>query len=106
MLKKNKRFTKKEFEEFLLEKELFTVYNHLGTLKYKKGESEKFAVVTSGKHEKRAVIRNKVRRRIYDLLKKYFKNKRDIFYTSKQSFTFDYDKTETLIKELFTKSSK
>ncbi len=105
MLSKGKRFTREQFEAFLAQKGLQSAYNTLGTLKYTKG-NPCLAVVTSSKHEKRAVLRNKLRRRVYTLSQQYPLSFSGILYASKQSYSFDYETTKRLFVELCTKASK
>jgi ribonuclease P protein component len=105
MLSRIERFTRVQFEAFLLKKDQNVVYNQLGTLKYIPGD-KRLSVVVSSKHEKRAVIRNKIRRRIYNIFKKTPINISGILYLSKQGYLMDYKKTEELFNELLRKIKK
>ena len=58
-----KRINRQEFG-FFLKNPYKTVYNKLGTLKYRKDNTKKIAIVVSSKHEKGAVKRNKINWRI------------------------------------------
>ncbi len=117
MLPSQKRLSRNDFNLFLASKEIKTVFNQLGTLKYKKSPKNKThavsgqaSIVISSKHEKRAVYRNKLKRRLYSLLNTYFKAVSDqneyILYVSKQAPTLDYQELKTLFHELLKKTTK
>lgn len=104
MLSKKERFTKEQFSALLSQEGVLVVYNELGTLKYKKG-NPRFAVVTSGKNEKRAPLRNKVRRRLYTLFSQEKPGFSGILYVSKKSYGFSFEQTKRAVQELFKKAS-
>ncbi len=104
MLPRRSRLTREQFTALLSHKGLMTTYNQLGTLKYISGKGG-FSVVTSGKHEKRAVARNAARRRIYRLLREHSPSLSGILYLSKQSYAFDPEKIKTLFYELLQKTT-
>ena len=110
MLPSQKRLSRSHFTEFLASKEIKTVFNALGTLKYRKSLINKTSIVISSKHEKRAVYRNKVRRRLYSLFSAHFKANNDqnqyILYVSKQAPSFGHLETKTLFYELIKKTTK
>lgn len=107
MLPSNQRFKRQEFTDFLLNKGIFVVFNRLGTLKYLPSPaSRRFAVVTSSKHEKKAVSRNKLRRRVYSLVKALPVPIEGVLYVSKQSYTLTYDEVKNLFNDLYTKAQK
>jgi ribonuclease P protein component len=80
-------------------------FNRLGTLKYLTKQGP-FAVVVSSKHEKRAVARNKLRRRLYSLFKQKDPQISGILYVSKGVYKAEYPELTTLFHELLTKASK
>ena len=92
-----------EFEQFN-QLNPFSVFNKGGTFKYLKKES-KFSVVVSSKHCKKAVKRNKIKRRVYaiisDLIKKDPSHLSGIFYLSKLSYTLPYNTLKEYIEELY-----
>jgi ribonuclease P protein component len=83
--------------------DLKVVYNRLGTLKYTHSATPTLSVVVSSKHEKKAVARNKLRRRIYNL--PLLKPITGIFYVSKQSYSFEYKDIKKLFYELLEKAA-
>lgn len=105
MLSKRERHTREQFTALLLAKGLRTVYNRLGTLTYLSG-GRSLSVVTSGKHEKHAVARNRLRRRIYGAFQNSPARLSGIFYASKQSYGFTAEETTALAMELFAKASR
>ncbi len=110
MLPSKQRLSRKEFEGFLAQRGLNTVFNNLGTLKYKKGSKTAFSVVISSKHQKLAVLRNKLRRRLYVLFKDHLTTTNDsyiaVLYCSKQSTKLDIKEIKDLFYELFKKTTK
>jgi ribonuclease P protein component len=65
------------------------------------------AVVTSGKHQKSAVLRNKLRRRVYSIFGAVDKEGtfpyKAVLYASKASYTFPYAAIEQDAKDLIAK---
>lgn len=65
------------------------------------------AVVTSSKHEKRAVVRNRVRRRIYTIFRNENKTSalpfHILFYVAKKSYSASYADTVTAVTDLIKK---
>jgi len=106
MLPKAKRLKRTDFEVLLSNSNIKIVYNALGTLKYLPSSSKKISVVTSGKHEKSAVKRNKIRRRIYSLFSKQDINIFGVMYVSKNSFNFDFETIKKYFNELIFKTKK
>lgn len=107
MLPSQQRFSRSEFSNFLTNKGILVVYNKLGTFKYlPTPQTTQFAVVTSSKHEKKAVLRNKLRRRVYALVGGSKTSLQGILYTSKQAYTLTYPEVTTLFNELRTKAQK
>ncbi len=110
MLPSRKRLSRLEFTQFLASKDVKVVFNPLGTLKYKKSLISQASVVISSKHEKRAVYRNKLRRRIYSIFEAYFKDNNDqnqyILYISKQAPSFEYSQIKAFLYELLKKTTK
>ncbi len=104
MLPKNRRLSRLQFTDFLTTKPL-QVYNRLGTFKYLPF-GNKLSVVTSSKHEKRAISRNKIRRRIYTLFSTTNPPLSGILYVSKQGYTFPYDETKNLFLDLLARAQK
>ena len=110
MLPSNKRLSRVSFSVFLGSKDLKTVFNQLGTLKYKKSLTNQASIVISSKNEKRAVYRNKLRRQIYGVFREYFKlnpeNHQYVLYVSKQAPNFSFQEIKTTLNELFKKITK
>jgi ribonuclease P protein component len=105
MLASKERFSRSEFTTFLSNKDFLVVYNQLGTLKYLKTTPQKLSVVTGSKHQKKAVLRNKLRRRIYTLFRGTI-NIQGILYTSKTASVLEYDDIVRLFHELLVKAQK
>lgn len=106
MLPSYARLSRSEFENILKNKDILVVYNKLGTLKYLKSSSKKVAVVTSSKHSKSAVVRNKARRRIYTLFGQVQNPIQGVVYVAKSSYTLSFDETKQLFLDLIAKTAK
>jgi ribonuclease P protein component len=104
MLPSNRRLSRQQFTDFLETKPL-QVYNRLGTFKYL-SVGNKLSIVTSSKHEKKAVSRNKLRRRIYTIFSTTNPPLSGILYVSKQSYAFPYDETKNLFLDLLARAQK
>ncbi len=108
MLDRVERLDRAQFTALKDNKKTHTVYNTLGTLYYKENPQNKgFSVVISGKAVKLAVDRNKIRRRIYTLVR----NHKDlqilgILYTSKNINTLSYEEIKTHFQNLVAKIQK
>ena len=102
MQKKVNYLTKHDFET-LLKGSHRVVYNKAGTLKYTEG-SGKISIVIGSKTEKRAVYRNKIKRRARTL----FKAKKGVidasFYPAKQVTLFEYKQYKEFFDELLKKA--
>jgi ribonuclease P protein component len=101
MLSKRNRFTRAEFDAFTAQPGVKTVYNRLGTLQYV-STGHRLAVVTSGKHEKRAVSRNKLRRRLYDRFRTTNVTLSGILRVSRQSYTLELSELRSLLDFLLS----
>jgi ribonuclease P protein component len=110
MLPSKKRLSRPDFDNFLVSKDIKVVFNNLGTLKYKKSIQNQASVVISSKYEKRAVYRNKLRRRLYSLFGVIFKNpnkpKQYVLYISKQAPILDFEILKDKFYELIKKTTK
>jgi ribonuclease P protein component len=107
MISKKKRFTRAEFTAFSAEKTLTQAYNQLGTVKFTPATTFTMGVVTSGKHCKSAVGRNKFRRRIYSFFDQ--EDKKNSFpyhlvlFASKASYTFSYEELTQVATDLISR---
>jgi ribonuclease P protein component len=114
MLPSKQRLSRQQATDLLKDPELKVVFNRLGTLKYHFDTSayqDQFnsvrpalTVVTSSKNQKRAVLRNKLRRQIYSLALQY----KDfsfigMFYVSKNSYDMSYSDIKRYFYELLQK---
>ena len=110
MLPSNKRLSRPLFTSFLANKEIKTVFNNLGTLKYLSSEENRVTIIISSKTEKRAVYRNKTKRRIYCLFRDIFSNgdqpRYYALYLSKKSITLSVEEIRFLLYELIKKITK
>lgn len=82
-----------------------SVFNTLGTLKYYPKDTTHLAVVVSSKHEKKAVSRNKLKRRINTIFSKNYKTLKGVFivFPSKQAYNLSYEAIRQQAEELFNK---
>lgn len=106
MLPSKARFSRSQFSDFLANKGVLVVYNRLGTLKYLPSPFPQLSVVTSSKAEKRAVVRNTLRRRIYTTIGTQKPQIKGIVYVSKQSYGFTSTEVKTLTLDLLAKTQK
>jgi ribonuclease P protein component len=110
MLPSKQRLSRLEFNNLLSQKDLGVVFNNIGTLKFKKAPKNQFSVVISSKNEKSAVLRNKLRRRIYEIFTKQIRALSGsyalILYSSKKATTMEYKEIENLLNELIKKATK
>ncbi|MFZ1522827.1 MAG: ribonuclease P protein component [Candidatus Saccharimonadales bacterium] len=87
-----------------------SVYAQNSKLKYlinANQENLKFTVVVSRKVSKKAVVRNRIRRRVYETIRRYHLKNRGMFALFVYSENFAYIKHEELkdiLNELFTKT--
>ncbi|MEO5646295.1 MAG: ribonuclease P protein component [Candidatus Paceibacterota bacterium] len=107
MLPSVKRLSRNNVNSLLLHSGLKVVFNRLGTLKYVNSlENAAFTVVTGAKNQKKAVLRNKVRRQLYTL---FNKNKDisfiGILYVSKQVYDMSYMELKTNLDALVKKTA-
>lgn len=106
MLPRTARLNRLEFTTLNTSPALRVVFNRLGTLKYIPSPTSKLSVVVSSKHEKKAVTRNTLRRRLYALFGRQHPSIEAILYTSKQAYTFEYSEITTLFYDLCAKTQK
>ncbi len=106
MLSQKERFSRSQFSNILKNKDILVIYNQLGTLKYVKSGEKALSVVTSSKHQKKAVIRNKLRRRVYALFGDANPQIKGILYTSKSIYSLEYIEIQRLFNELLKKTQK
>lgn len=105
MLPSSERLNRLQFNEIASNKDNLVVYNKLGTLKYIAGKTA-LSVVISRKNEKKAVKRNKLRRRVYSIFNAKKMNIRGILYVSKSSTYFNFMEIKDLFYELMEKTKK
>ncbi len=110
MLPSKKRLNRQLFEQFLSFPQKKTVFNNVGTLKYKNAEEPRFSVVISSKVEKKAVFRNLLKRRIYSVLLPYIKESNPkiegVFYISKNASNLSFNDLRKSIYELLKKTTQ
>lgn len=108
MLPSNTRLSRSDVTNLLLNPCLKVVFNRLGTLKYVKSlENNGFTVVTGSKVQKRAVLRNKIRRQLYTLLRTYTSSPvMGILYVSKGVYDMTYGELAENITLLLEKAQK
>jgi len=110
MLPSTQRLSRTQFTNLLESKDLKSVFNTLGTLKYQKSLTLQASIVISSKIERRAVYRNKLRRRLYSAFKTYSKEfsngGRYILYISKKAPSMGAVELKNLLYELIQKTTK
>ncbi|MFZ4500118.1 MAG: ribonuclease P protein component [Minisyncoccia bacterium] len=112
MLPATARLTRAQCSELLENPKLLVVFNRLGTLKYVPTlENKAFSVITGSKAQKKAVLRNKLRRRLYSLFSTYYKTnpKKPIIgmlYASKASYELSFSELSLIFNDLLAKTQK
>ena len=107
MLSSSQRLSRRQVTALLADPQLKVVFNHIGTFKYILSSNSALTVVTGSKQQKKAVLRNKVRRRIYSLFTVYQKqNIVGILYVSKQIYTMSYQEIKNTFHALLSKTEK
>ena len=112
MLPATARLTRAQCSELLKNPQLLVVFNRLGTLKYLSGlENNGFSIITGSKAQKKAVLRNKLRRQLYSLFAKYYKNgsKKPIIgmlYVSKAVYELSFSELSLIFNDLLAKTQK
>jgi len=117
MLPSSQRLSRQQVIDLLKNPELQVVFNRTGTLKYlyqsNSGTFNKsgFTVVTGSKQQKKAVLRNKIRRQLYSLFRLYKKNNENkdimaILYISKQLYDMSYREIQDNFYALLSKTEK
>lgn len=106
MLPKKNKLDRVQFAKFVGLNPL-SVFNRGGTLKYLP-QGDLFSVVVSSKHCRRAVARNRAKRRAYSvfqaLKKEYIAPLSGILYLSKHAYLLPFSEFETLLKDLFRRA--
>ena len=89
------------------------VFSSLGTLKYTKNTTNKgLSVITGSKQQKKAVLRNKLRRQLYTIFRNYYNNPVNtplvvgMFYVSKHSYGMSFEELNIQFCALLTKAQK
>ena len=107
MLPSSQRLSRQQVAALLANPELKVVFNRIGTLKYTLS-NKALTVVTGSKQQKKAVLRNKVRRQIYSVFAAYQLKKpiTAIFYVSKQIYDLSFPEIKDLFHALLSKIEK
>jgi len=106
MLPSKERIKTPLFKEVSGSRQVLSVYNDLGTLKFLKSDSKKISIVISSKSQKRAVLRNKLKRRVYSIFSKIDLKINGILYTSKKSTTMEFENIKNLTNDLIEKTKR
>jgi RNase P protein component len=104
MLPSHLRLRRNIFNDFQ-KKDPKMVFNRLGTFKYVPF-GQGFSVVTSSKQEKKAVLRNKLRRRVYSLFQSSKPDLTGVLFVSKHAYSMDFDEIKKLFNDLLSKISQ
>ena len=111
MLPSKQRLTRQQFTEILKNPEIKVVFNRLGTFKYLdqlNSRDFEITIITGSKNQKKAVLRNKLRRQLYTVFRNnpYNINISGVLYVSKQSYTFSYQELKDHFYALLSKIQK
>jgi ribonuclease P protein component len=113
MLPSNQRLSRDQVTSFLKSPEIKVIFNRLGTLKYLNQSNNvhstnTITVITGSKQQKKAVLRNKIRRQIYTAFRKnpYNISIEGMLYVSKQSYELSYQEITDLLHALLSKIEK
>ena len=108
----NARLTRAQCSTLLKTPSLRVVFNSLGTIKFIKNTDNKgISVIISSKLIKKAVIRNKMRRRLYTIFCNFYKNKdiqpiSGMIYVSRHSVLMSFEELERNFNDLLKKTQK
>lgn len=99
---KGERLSRKEWQQPFFKQKANRFYTtDLFTCKYFSQEKNQYAVVMSSKHEKSAVKRNIVKRRLYTLIRKTEKRTGVyLLYPTKKAYTSSYEALQQAISSL------
>ncbi|HEY0980412.1 MAG TPA: ribonuclease P protein component [Candidatus Paceibacterota bacterium] len=112
MLPATARLTRAQCSELLKNPKLLVVFNRLGTLKYLLNvEMKGFSVITGSKAQKKAVLRNKLRRQLYSLFAQYYKDEAKkpisgMLYVSKGVYELSFSELSLIFNDLLAKTQK
>ncbi len=107
MLPSSQRLSRQQITALLSDPDLKVVFNRLGTLKYT-FSNKALTVITGSKQQKKAVLRNKIRRQIYTIFGSYQPKKpiKAMFYVSKQAYSLSFQEIKDLFHALLSKIEK
>ncbi len=106
MIPAAERMNRASFKRFT-ESNPRSVYNKSGTFKFGKSKKPLLSIVVSSKHEKKAVIRNRTKRRFYRALSEVMKDQpsiQGVIFVSKLAYSFSYEEIRDFVFELFRKA--
>ncbi len=108
MLPSTQRLTRQQVTDFLKSPAIKVVFNRAGTFKYIPSDFPLLTIVTGSKNQKKAVLRNTLRRRLYSLFTQYkgLKSIQGIVYVSKQAYDMSYEDLSRYFYSLLEQSTK
>ena len=112
MLPSYQRLSRSQVTALVSNPEIKVIFNRIGTLKYINSTTRAFTVVTGSKQQKKAVLRNKIRRQLYSIFDAYYQNTqknlyiKSILYISKQVYTMSYQEIQENLYVLLSKIDK
>lgn len=116
MLPSQERLTRAQCSLLLGNPHIRVVFNRLGTLKYlpnteNQSNKQGFSVITGSKTQKKAVLRNALRRKLYTLFRYFYasggKNPiQGMLYVSKTAYELSFIELNTLFNDLIAKTQK
>lgn len=103
----SRRFTRTELSQFLTKTQKKAIVNSLGTLKYRRTNKKPFfGVITSSAHQKKAVLRNRLKRRIRSIFSKKERTIDAVVYVAKKAYSFSYEEIQNFLEELIALTAK
>lgn len=112
MLPSSQRLSRQQVTDLLADHQLKVVFNRIGTLKWVYAPIYGLTVVTGSKQQKKAVLRNKLRRQLYSIFDSYQKKSqkhlqiKGILYTSKQLYEIPFSELKDNFYALLSKVEK
>ncbi len=107
MLPSSQRLSRQQITALLADPQIKVVFNRIGTLKYRLSPGYALSVVTGSKNQKKAVLRNKLRRQLYSLARiENTPEMEGILYVSKQIYDLSFQELKDAFHALLSKTAK
>jgi ribonuclease P protein component len=112
MLPSSQRLSRQQVTDLLKNPQLKVIFNRTGTLKWDYSPTPALTVVTGSKQQKKAVLRNKLRRQLYNIFHSYQETSqkslqlKGILYISKQLYDMSFLELKDNFYALLSKTTK